>query len=394
VSYELRFTANGKRRTQIAGNSADGYSRADAERELAYSIEQVRRGVWRPPEPAPSIAEPEPAPSFHEQASDWFARHRGEWRQRTQDDYLDSLTNHLLPHFKDHLLGQIDAREIDRYVAAKVAEGRLGASQINKTLLRLGQVLAEAEEYGLIDRNPLEGRAGRRRKLKTHAPKRTSLNAAQARALFAALAPTHRTMIRTALMAGGLRVTEVGALRWRDVKLASGKLQVVESKTDAGVREVDLAPELIHELREHKARSPWNSPSDFVFPGKHRRRPRDRSAAGALLKRAIKRANVQLEKDGGDPIPEGVTFHSLRRSYATMMAEAGAAPAYVMGQIGHRRSSFTLDVYTDVTTRRDAANARLGALLSAPEKARNGANGANGGLAEPEPSERESEYPA
>jgi hypothetical protein len=109
------------------------------------------------------------------------------------------------------------------------------------------------------------------------------------------------------------------------------------------------------ELREHKARSPWNSPSDFVFPDNYRRRPRDRSAAEALLKRAIKRADVQLEKDGGDPIPEGVTFHSLRRSYATMVAEAGAAPAYVMGQIGHRRSSFTLDVYTDVTTRRDAA---------------------------------------
>ena len=103
---------------------------------------------------------------------------------------------------------------------------------------------------------------------------------------------------------------------------------------------------------------------------------------------AIKRANVELERAGWDPIPEGVTFHSLRRSYASLMAEAGADPAYTMKQIGHRKAAFTLEIYTDAKTRRDAANARLAALLVGAEKARKGANGANdplANLAEPEP---------
>ncbi len=390
----LRFHAYGKRRTMTAGNSADGYSRADAEEELGFVMAQVRRGAWRPPEPAPDPGvEAEGEPSFHEFASEWFARHRIEWRPRTAEDYEWVLSAHLLPFFRRHRLSQITAREIDRYTAAKGREGRLSAGTINKTLIRLGQILGEAAEYGIIDRSPLDGRAGRRRRLKAAAPRRVSLDAHQAAALLRA-SGRHRPMFACALMAGGLRVSEVTNLRWRDVRLASATMRVAESKTDAGVREVDIAPDLLHELRGLKARGRWNSPSDFVFPGKHRRRPRDRSAVARLLRRAVGRANELLAAEGWDPIPDGVSFHSLRRTYASLMAEAGADPAYTMRQIGHRKSSFTLDVYTDVKTRRDAANARLGALLVGAEKAQKGANGESAAPAAPDEAEGEGAFSA
>src|SRR6185503_19888701 len=38
----------------------------------------------------------------------------------------------------------------------------------------------------------------------------------------------------------GLRISEALDLRWRDIDLAAGRLSVRESKTDAGVRDVDL----------------------------------------------------------------------------------------------------------------------------------------------------------
>ncbi len=393
TSYQLRFYAAGKRRTMIAGNSADGFSRRDAEEELSYQLALVKRGTWHPPEPAPQIEEPEPAPSFHEFSSEWFARHRGEWRPRTQADYRNSISGHLLPYFAHHQLGQIDARAIDKYVAAKVAEQKLAASQINKSLLRLAQILSEAQEYGLISTNPLEGRAGRRRRLRAEQPRRASLDARQARALLDA-SGRHRPLIATALMAGGLRVSELTALRWRDVSLASATLRVEASKTSAGIRQVDIPPDLLHELRELKARSRWNSPSDFVFAGQHRRRPRNRSSAAQLLRRLIARANEQLAAEGWAPIPEGASFHSLRRTYASLMAEAGADPSYVMKQIGHSKSSFTLEIYTDVRGRRDAANSRLGALLVGPEKARKGANGDLAPSEPPAPAERETGFSA
>ena len=366
TSFQIRFHAYGKRRYATVGNSADGYTREEAERELAFVLEQVRRGIWRPPD-TPSRPEiPEPEPTFHEFASDWFNRHRGEWAERTVEQYEGDLRLHLLPFFARHRLSQISVEEIDRYKSAKLRERTerlvrrpLSNGTINRTLTRLGQILEEAVEHRHITQNPM--RLGRR-KLKARRPRRASLDARQVTALLAEAGP-HRALIATALMAGGLRASELCWLRWRNVNLAAGTLRVPHSKTEAGEREVDLAPDLLEVLQEHKARGPWNLPRDFLFPGKHRDRPRDRRALPRLIRGAVKRANERLAREGWDPISEEVTFHTLRRTYATLMAELGADPAYTMRQIGHRKASFTLSVYTDVKARRDAANNRLGALL-------------------------------
>ncbi len=129
----------------------------------------VERGVWRPPESQPT-AETNLDPTFHEFASEWFEGAKGEWREKTRLDYQWQLANHLLPFFRNHLLGQITVREIDRYRQSKVAEGEaisaavadgkplieeyvdrrgrthrrprrpLSATSINKTITRLSQI--------------------------------------------------------------------------------------------------------------------------------------------------------------------------------------------------------------------------------------------------------------
>jgi integrase len=40
----------------------------------------------------------------------------------------------------------------------------------------------------------------------------------------------------------GLRIGELLDLRWRDVDLATGRLRIKDSKTDAGSRDVRLLP--------------------------------------------------------------------------------------------------------------------------------------------------------
>ena len=62
----------GKRQSVYVGRSADGTTRADAERTLAYELERVRRGEWTP---AP-VQEVREMPSFREAASDWLAARR------------------------------------------------------------------------------------------------------------------------------------------------------------------------------------------------------------------------------------------------------------------------------------------------------------------------------
>jgi integrase len=48
---------------------------------------------------------------------------------------------------------------------------------------------------------------------------------------------------------------------------------------------------------------------------------------------AVARANKQLETNGLAPLPEGLTLHSLRRTFASLLIAIGKDPAYVMSQM-------------------------------------------------------------
>ncbi len=294
---------------------------------------------------------------------------------RTVDDYKWALTNHLLPFFKDHRLSMITVAEVDRYKSWKAREREQGVvtrplsnDSINKTLKRLAQVLDVAVEYGHLPANPARGR---RRRLKPDRPRRTRLEGEQVVALLEA-AGEHRALLATAIMGGGLRVSELTGLRWRDVTLAEHRLRVTASKTEAGHREVDLAPDLRDELVNHRASSIFTGPADFIFPTRRGTRRDRNNVRTQILYPAIERANEILAGSGRPTIPREATFHSLRRTYASLLAEHGADPAYMKAQIGHRSAKLTLEIYTDVGNRRHGANERVGMLLRDRETALTG----------------------
>jgi integrase len=97
-----------------------------------------------------------------------------------------------------------------------------------------------------------------------------------------------------------------------------------------------------------------------------------------VLYPAIERANGLLASRELPTISEDVTFHSLRRTYASLAAEAGADPAWTAAQIGHARSRFTLDVYTDVRNRRRSHAEGIGALVRGDDWAANGQQESSG----------------
>jgi integrase len=376
ITYAARFTAYGEREYETLGHSWEGYTRQQADDALAAIMADVRRGIFKPWE---HVAPPTPLddPTFHVFASQWLANMSGAVSARTAEDYEWALSYHLLPFFAEHRLSQITVAEVDRYAASKVRERTQGLVQrplsnasINKTIRRMAQVLDVAAEYYDLPTNPA---SGRRRRLKADRPRRARLEADQVVTLLQ-VAGEHRALLATAIMAGGLRASEVTALRWRDINLAEHRLTVVESKSDAGRRQVDLAPDLRDLLAAHKLASPYSRPDDYVFPTRRGTR-RDRNAVRTrILYPAIERANALLEAGGKPTISPDVTFHSLRRTYASLLAEAGADAAYTKAQIGHRSAKLTLEVYTDVGNRRHGANERVGALLRGPETAQNGTN--------------------
>ena len=115
TGYALRFRAYGRREFVTLGDSADGWTAARAETELANVLADIRRGIWQPARPA-AVEEPvRRDPTFHQFASEWFAGVELGLSKNTRVDYQWRLSKHLLPYFADHRLSTITVEEVDRY---------------------------------------------------------------------------------------------------------------------------------------------------------------------------------------------------------------------------------------------------------------------------------------
>lgn len=363
-SWAIRFRAYGKRRYVTLGRPEEGWNRHRPESELRHILADVERGLWRPHEPAP-VEAPTEVPTFHEFASAWLRDAEPGLRPKTIKDYRWALELHLLPCFARHRLSTITVEEVDRYKAAKLREGKLAPNAINKTLVRLAQILEAAVEYGHLDHNPAKGK---RRKVKGTEPRRSWVEVEQLPALLDAADPYLRPIV--AVLAGaGLRIGEATALDWRDVNLATGTLTVRDAKTAAGEgREVDLPVGLREELATWRARSPRTGRGEPVFvsrPREGRHARQTERNVHARLKGAVKAANRMLFDAGIEPIGH-VTPHSLRRTYASLRAAVRDDPVYIAEQLGHRDAGFTFRIYQRAAKRRERLS---GAHLAAYDRA-------------------------
>lgn len=382
TTFAVRIPVAGRRHYVTLGTASEGMTERRARDEIANILADVRRGLWRPPanEPAQPIA-PVEEPSFHLLASEWVDRRRHEVDARTVEHWRWALSSHLLPFFLDYRPSQITVAAVERYKAdalrrrserttalerwqqADAAKRRpmpprpLSNGSLNKTIKVLAQVLDDAVEAGYLDANPARGK---RRQLKAAKPKRTWLELHEVNALLGA-AGQHRALLATMILAG-LRVGELSALRWRDVDLASAKLRVEDAKTDAGVRVVDVSPQLLEELKTHRHAARFDAVDDVVFATSNGTKRNRSNISRQILARAVAAANVELGKAGRAPL-EGITNHSLRRTFASLLYEAGASPAYVMAQMGHTDPALALEIYTKVVERKRDVGARMDALI-------------------------------
>ena len=166
----------------------------------------------------------------------------------------------------------------------------------------------------------------------------------------------------------GLRQGEILALHWRDVDLDGGALAVVGSlqgprkklvvgdpKTRKSRRRLELFPETVDALREHRARqrqerllvgTMWED-NDLLFPnefGGFMRSEKVRDVLHALLRQA--------------GLPD-VRFHDLRHSAATDWLKHGMHQKVASERLGHASVAITLDLYSHVTAtmQREAVDA-------------------------------------
>jgi integrase len=86
-----------------------------------------------------------------------------------------------------------------------------------------------------------------------------------------------------------------------------------------------------------------------------------------VLDKAIAGADKTLAKADEAPLPDGLTPHKLRHTFASILVALGVDPGSVMDQLGHADPAFTLRIYRHGMRRDPTAKQRLRALVERDE---------------------------
>jgi integrase len=277
---------------------------------------------------------------------DWVEDYRSTWmhlRPQTRAKYESLLKNHLLPVFGDRPLSTIKRMDVQSWV------DQLGGSDLKPRTVRechvvLYGAMQKAVEERVISANPctrtklpsIEGDEGE---------EASFLLPDQIDRLLAAIDSRYRPLLETALYLG-LRWEEVAAIKRTNLDLLRKKVKIVgtlertgsgsyrytsKMKTPAARRTLAIPSFLVECLAKHLESAPA---SEFLFP----------AAKGGFLRydnfrvrvwdKAVKRAGL-----------EGVTFHSLRHTFAAMMIDKDVNVYVLQKMLGHKDIRTTLNVY-------------------------------------------------
>jgi hypothetical protein len=113
-------------------------------------------------------------------------------------------------------------------------------------------------------------------------------------------------------------------------------------------RDVDLQPELRDELLAWRAATPFADPDALVFPTSRGSAQNRHNVRQRVVLPAAERANERLAEQGHALLPDGLSPHALRRSFASWLFVEGEDVPYVQQQMGHEDPTITLAIYAQV----------------------------------------------
>jgi integrase len=324
----------------------------DADAKEAEIRVEIRAGTHVAPSRSITVAEA---------AAEWLAtcENKRQLERTTTVNYESHFRLHINPLIGKLKLTDLNATTLGEFEDRLLAEGRTPA-MVRKVLTSLGNILAEAQRRGKIQRNVVRDISRshktrqRRKKLEVgvEIPSPTEMK----EILAAATSQRWRTLLLVTALTG-MRASEVRGLRWQDVDLKSGEIrirqkidhfgQVGKPKTDSSShRTIPLPGPAVQTLREWKIKN-GNPDDGLVFQS---RNGKYLTLAGIVL-RGLKAAGIAagVVKEDGSAKYSGL--HSLRHFYASWCINrvedggCGLPAKLVQERLGHSSITMTLDVY-------------------------------------------------
>ena len=290
-------------------------------------------------------------------------------KQTTYESYERLVRVHLGPARGRIKLKNLSPTHVRGLYREKLDSG-LSATSVQRIHALLHKALKQAMNDGLIPHNVTEAVTAPRQIRKEI----QALPPEQARAFLQAAKSERLEALYLLAIHTGLRQGELLGLRWSDVDLDQGTLQVRRIRSAAKgtptfttpknnkSRSVRLTAQAVQALRGHRKRQMeerlkhaglWQE-AGLVFT----------STVGTPLNRhnVFRRSFKPLLRRAGLP---DIPFHALRHSFATLMLSGREHPKVVQEMLGHSRINTTLDFYSHVLPdmQREAVD-RLDVMLS------------------------------
>jgi len=287
----------------------------------------------------------------------------------TYESYERLMRLHLVPALGRVKLKNLTPTHVRGLYREKLDSG-LSPSSVQRVHALLHKALKQAVNDGLVPRNVTEA---------VKAPKQSrkeisALTREQARVFLEATKGDRLETLYVLAIHTGLRQGELLGLKWDDVTLDRGTLQVrrilsaakdgpifTTPKNNQG-RSVRLTVQAVQALRDHRKRQVedrlrraglWQD-HGLVFT----------TLVGTPLNRhnVFSRSFKPLLRRTSLP---DIPFHALRHSFATLMLAGGEHPKVVQEMMGHSGIRVTMDFYSHVLPdMQKGAVDRLGAMLS------------------------------
>ena len=314
----------------------------------------------------------------------WKTLKRG-LKDNTFQNYVylyDTFTRHVIG---DKFVTKLKKSDIKRYYIYLADERGLKASTIDGVHTVLHQVLDMAVDDNYIRNNPSD-RVLKELKQSYFAKseKRMALTRAEQDLFLDFLKNSriysHWYSVFAVMLGTGLRVGELTGLRWCDIDLENGVIDVNHTlvyyshrsenskqgcyfnintpKTTASNRQVpmlDFVKEAfimekeVQELLDIKCEAVIDGYTDFIFVNRFGN-VQHQGTLNKAIRRIIRDCNdEQFQKSDNPKVLPHFSCHTLRHTFTTRMCEAGVNVKVIQDTLGHTDVSTTLNIYTDVT---------------------------------------------
>jgi integrase len=325
------------------------YTKRTAEAWLRDVLDEARRGTL------PGMVRT--GATFADAAAEWLRyveQERGR-KASTLRDYRSVVNVHLLPAFGKETLERIDAEMIERWLSARLREGKLSRRSLQKMVVLLSGIFKRARKVWKLTYNPMADVE------RLTVPKRTDIEFYSPEEVHALVRAATEEQDRALFLTGaltGLRMGELLALRWRDVDFPAQALRVTASYTNGKLgtpksglgRVIPLVDDVAQALARLGDRKRWISPDDLVFVGQ----------TGEYLDDSALRRRFKRARDAAGLRP--LRFHDLRHTFGSVAIRT-VDPRELQEWMGHSDFS-TTQIYMHYKPRADAAR-RLSAAFGA-----------------------------